>query len=240
MLRETTRRVLTTALAQESPGGLPGWRDRSGSAEIRFLGRGEQGVRESDVAWLGRNRPQAWMRQVHGAKVLAGRSGECGEGDALATSTRGLALSVVTADCVPVLLAADDRVAAVHAGWRGFVGGVVAAALAEFADAGAVVAWIGPAIGACCYEVGEEVAAPVAARSSAAVRLSGRRGRPHIDLPLAVEIELARLGVGEVRRLAVCTACHPETLESYRRDGAAAGRNRSFIWLREGFGTQDD
>ena len=63
---------------------------------------------------------------------------------------------------------------------------------------------------------------------------------PHIDLPLAVEIELARLGVGEVRRLAVCTACHPETLESYRRDGAAAGRNRSFIWLREGFGTQDD
>ena len=232
--------VVTEAFTPELPGGLPGWRDRSASAEVRFLGRGAAGAPELEGGWLGRDRPQAQMRQVHGATVLAGRAGACGEGDALVTSIRGLALSVVTADCVPVLLAADDRVAAIHAGWRGFVGGVVAAALGGFAEPGGVVAWIGPAIGACCYEVGEEVAAPVAARSSAAVRLSGRRGRPHIDLPLAVEIELARLGVGEVRRLAVCTACHPETLESYRRDGAAAGRNRSFIWLREGSGTQDD
>lgn len=174
------------------------------------------------------------MRQVHGAEVLAARAGDCGAGDAMVTVESGLALVVVTADCVPVLLAAPGKVAAIHAGWRGFVGGVVAAALARFEEPGKVTAWIGPAIGPCCYEVGEEVAAPVVARSSVAVRSPGSRGRPHLDLPLAVEIELARHGVVEVRRIACCTACHPRALESFRRDGPAAGRNTSLIWLAGG------
>jgi len=163
--------------------------------------------------------------------VLVARAGNCGDGDALVTVEPGLALLVVTADCVPVLLAAGTKVAAVHAGWRGFVDGVVAATLAQFEDPRRVTAWIGPAIGPCCYEVGEEVAAPVVDRSSVAVRSVGPRGRPHLDLPLAAEIELERGGVGEIRRISFCTACHPETLESYRRDGPAAGRNTSLIWL---------
>ncbi len=174
------------------------------------------------------------MHQVHGATVLAAREGNCGEGDALISTTLDLALVVVTADCVPVLLAAADKVAAIHAGWRGLVAGVIAAALAHFEEASRVTAWIGPAIGPCCYEVGEEVARPVVAQSSSAVRSRGPRGRPHLDLPLAAEIQLARCGVGEIRRLAACTACHPRTLESFRREGTAAGRNLSLIWRRAG------
>lgn len=235
------QRAGTAAFERHTVGGVAGWRDGSAAAEVLFLGRSADGGRDAglEIAWGGRERPQSRMRQVHGATVLAARPGECGEGDAQVTAVAGLALAVVTADCVPVLIAAGDRVAAVHAGWRGFVAGVVAAALDELGDPTHAIAWIGPAIGPCCYEVGEEVAAPVVARSSAAVRSAGRRGRPHLDLPLAVEIELARSGVGEIRRLELCTACHPEILESYRRDGTSAGRNRSLIWLRDGGENQD-
>lgn len=222
------------AVEHATRAGTPGWSDRSPAAEVRFLGRSSDGGRGAGLAaaWVGEGRAQARMRQVHGAKVLAGRAGDCGEGDAMVTAVPGLALVVVTADCVPILIASAERVAAIHAGWRGFVAGIIPATVARFAEPGRLVAWIGPAIGPCCYEVGEEVAVPVAARSSAAVRSPGGRGRPHVDLPLAAEIELARAGVGEIRRLALCTTCHPATLESYRRDGAAAGRNRSLIWLR--------
>lgn len=229
------------AFERHAFGDVRGWRDGSAAAEVLFLGRSADGRRDAGFAgaWTDRERPLSRMRQVHGAKVLAARPGECGEGDAQVTAVAGLALAVVTADCVPVLIAAGDRVAAIHAGWRGFVAGVVAAALEELGDPAQAIAWIGPAIGPCCYEVGEEVAVPVAARSTSEVRSTGRRGRPHLDLPLAVEIELARRGVGEIRRLALCTACHPELLESYRRDGAAAGRNCSLIWLRDGSGNQE-
>ena len=227
--------------SRESIAGIPGWRDRSPSAEVRFLGRSADRGRAATLpaAWVGEDRREARMRQIHGATVLAAHAGSCGEGDALVTTQAGLALVVVTADCVPILLAGNDRVAAVHAGWRGLAAGIIATALEKFDDPGRVVAWIGPAIGPCCYEVGEEVAAAVVARSSDAVRSPGPRGRPHLDLPLAAAIELSRGGVTEVRTLAVCTACHPGTLESFRREGAAAGRNLSLVWLRDGGSDQE-
>lgn len=224
------------AAEPETVAGICAWRDRSASAEVRFLGRSPDGGRGAvlEQAWAAEARSLARMRQVHGATVLTAEEGLCGEGDALVTAEPGLALMVVTADCVPILVAAGDRVAAIHAGWRGLVAGVIPATLERFAAPDRLTAWIGPAIGACCYEVGEEVAGAIVARSSDAVRSAGQRGRPHLDLSLAAEIELGRCGVGEIRRLAICTACHPWTLESYRRDGAAAGRNRSLIWLRAG------
>jgi YfiH family protein len=236
--RERPSRI---ALELETLGGIPGWRDRSVSAEVRFLGRSAGGGRGAALPadWVGEKRLVAHMHQVHGATVLVARAGASGEGDAMVTSQSGLALVVVTADCVPILVAATDRVAAIHAGWRGLVGGVIPAALRCFDDPGRLTAWIGPAIGPCCYEVGEEVAGPVVARSSSAVRMQGSRGRPHLDLPLAAEIELARCGVGEIRRLGVCTFCHAGELESYRREGAGAGRNRSAIWLRARAESQD-
>lgn len=237
--RRTGAAAIASAL--ENLAGTPGWRDRSAAAEVRFLGRSVDGGRSAVVAaaWVGERRARATMRQVHGATVLAARPGDCGEGDALVTTLPGLALEVVTADCVPILVASEDRVAAIHAGWRGLVGGVIAATLESFGDPSRAIAWIGPAIGACCYEVGAEVADPVVALAAAEVLAPGRRGRPHLDLGLAAEIVLERCGVGEIRRLALCTACHPQTLESYRRDGRAAGRNRSLIWLRAGAADQE-
>ena len=144
-----------------------------------------------------------------------------------------MALCVATADCVPVVLGAGDGVAAVHAGWRGVVAGVVDRAVGALAVAVGerpVAAWIGPAIGPCCYEVGEDVASRVVAASATGVARRGRGARPHLDLVAAVEIQLRGAGVEAIERLGPCTRCAPELLYSYRRDGAAAGRNLTYAW----------
>jgi copper oxidase (laccase) domain-containing protein len=91
---------------------------------------------------------------------------------------------------------------------------------------------VGPAIGACCYEVGEEVAARVVAASAPEVAVAGPAGRPHLDLPHAARLQLAAAGVAEVIVLPRCTRCDEENLYSYRREGRRAGRNLAFIWRR--------
>ena len=164
--------------------------------------------------------------------MVAARPGLSGEGDALWTSTAELALVVVTADCVPVLVASPAAVAAVHAGWRGICAGVVGAAVAALEPSGApLTAWIGPAIGPCCYEVGEDVATRVAAASSSDVLMRRGAGRPRLDLPRAVYEQLERAGIADVRMLRRCTRCDP-SLASFRRDGPQCGRNYSVIWRR--------
>ncbi|MCY3930312.1 MAG: polyphenol oxidase family protein [Acidobacteria bacterium] len=181
----------------------------------------------------------AWLRQRHGADALrATGPGPTGDGDALIVSASGVAATVFVADCVPVLIAAGDSVAAVHAGWRGLAGGVLASAVRElnggdsFRDGARAEAWIGPAIGPCCYEVGEDVAVQVASRSGAEV-VARRPGRkPHLDLALAASRQLARLGVARVSTVKRCVRCSPDWW-SYRRDGARAGRNYGFIWREE-------
>jgi hypothetical protein len=178
----------------------------------------------------------AAAKQVHSDRVLVAREGFCGEGDALWTDEAGLALSVITADCVPVLLAAGGggRIAAVHAGWRGIEAGVVERALGALAaPPEEVTAWIGPAIGACCYEVGEDIAERVAAASDTSVVAPGDRmpgGRPHVDLAGAVRHQLVRAGLPEPRIVVRCTRCDVAGLWSYRREGRGAGRNVAFIW----------
>jgi YfiH family protein len=173
----------------------------------------------------------AWVKQVHSAVALPARPGACGEGDALFTEEGGLALSVATADCVPVLVAGPRGLAAIHAGWRGIAGGVVAAALEKLQGRpGEWTAWVGPAIGVCCYEVGDEVAQRVVAATDPGVAVPGPAGRPHLDLPRAVRHQLASAGMGEVIVLPRCTRCDEMTLWSYRREGKKAGRNLAFIW----------
>jgi len=229
--------------AAASRGGFPLWRDEADGVEVRFVGRGPELSRDETLAAVEDEAPPvAALRQVHSARVVeVSAAGSAGEGDALVSSTPGLALSVITADCVPVLLAAGDRLAAVHAGWRGVVAGVVPAAverlLAPHDDGGvpagsAVRAWVGPAIGPCCYEVGPEVAAQVVAASASDVASDGPAGRPHLDMQRAVVAQLARAGVVDVRVIGPCTRCHSELLWSYRRDGARAGRNIAFVWRR--------
>lgn len=184
----------------------------------------------------------ALVTQVHGAAVRhatggAGPLATLGEADALITCTPGLTLAVRTADCVPVLLAAPGArpgVAAVHAGWRGTAARVVTAALeALLALTGAapssVRAAIGPAIGPCCYEVGPEVAAALAAIDPGCLHPSPR-GRQAADLQGANAALLRGAGVDAIATIPRCTACDPE-LFSHRGDGPATGRQAALIAL---------
>jgi YfiH family protein len=218
----------------ELAGGHWTWRERRGPVHVVFAGRGPAHERDEVLRLVAPEAPAdlAMARQIHSATVLLARPGACGEGDALWTDRTDLALSVITADCVPVVLAGPGGLAAVHAGWRGLVNGVISAALCEVPGPLAEwTAWIGPAIGACCYEVGEEVAAQVvAAADDPNVAIPGPAGKPHLDLQAVARRQLETAGVGEVVTLARCTRCDAEKLESYRRNGKGAGRNIAFIW----------
>ena len=211
----------------------PLWCDRfvdvDGSVvEARFTGKGRpRRPAEAGAELLPSNVETAWVQQVHGADVAGAAPGLCGSADALVSGEPDLALVVVTADCVPVLLAGGGQVAAVHAGWRGVVAGVVGAALDRFSSP-PEVAWIGPAISGRVYEVSEDVAQQVVAAGGS--ETEGPRGRPHVDLQAAVAFQLSSRGVREIRTVAGCTFSEPDRFWSYRRDGAGAGRNMSWIW----------
>ena len=178
-----------------------------------------------------------WMNQVHGtgvAVVDGPQDGPVPATDALVTSTRGLVLAVVVADCVPILLADSDRgvVAAVHAGREGVRQGVLPAALSAMASLGArarhVTALLGPAVCGSCYEVPEEMQAEVARVAPAAV-VSTRRGTAGLDLRLGLADLLTRAGVRDVVHDPRCTVEDP-TLFSHRRDGVT-GRQAGLVWL---------
>jgi YfiH family protein len=188
------------------------------------------------------------VRQAHGAAVhVVGAAAPDGasrpEADALVTATPGQALAVVTADCVPILLAdpVSGAVGAVHAGWRGTAAGVTGAAVGAMTRHWSVsparlVAAIGPSIGACCYEVGEElVAAFAAAGHDEAARAAwfarDAAGRLRLDLWVANRDLLVRAGLsaGNVHVAGLCTKTHLTWFESYRAEGAAAGRLAAII-----------
>jgi YfiH family protein len=183
-----------------------------------------------------------FMEQVHGATValVDGPAAEPPVADALVTRTAGLALVVMVADCVPLLLADPHApvVAAVHAGRRGVELGVAVAALHAMQDCGArperVQAWLGPAIGGCCYEVPAEMRAAVAAAAPGAVAAEhggglSRAGRPALDLRAGLAAQLTAAGVPHVGLAGGCTADDPEYF-SYRRDGVT-GRFGGLVWL---------
>ena len=140
------------------------------------------------------------------------RPGMAGEADALMTDEAGLPLAVRTADCVPVVIHSGSAVAVVHAGWRGMAAGVVAAALRALATSGdeAQRAAIGPSIGPCCYEVGDEVVAALGGRATATTS-----GSQSVDLWSEAERQLADLAVW---RADLCTHCE-EPFHSYRATG---------------------
>lgn len=194
-----------------------------------------------DVAQLAR------VRQVHGAAVRVVRAGDLDkpipDADASMTNVPGLAVAVVAADCVPVLLA-DPRtgaVAAVHAGWRGTAANVVGAAVTamtrEFGvRSQTLVAAIGPSIGACCYEVGEELLAAFTEAGHTSVDLAewfarDQAGRLRLDLWQANADLLVGAGVPrtQVHVAGLCTKTHVDVLESFRVEGANAGRMAAII-----------
>ena len=168
----------------------------------------------------------ATVVQVHGATVLtATEAGPQGEADALITATAGLYVTVRTADCLPLLMVdvRQRRVAAVHAGWRGTVMGIPQAAIGAMgSDPADIWVAIGPGIGPCCFEVGDEVA-----------REFGESGRRCIDLFAYNRKKLLEFGVppAQIAAVAPCTQCAPGEFHSFRRDKAQAGRMHAAIAL---------
>ncbi|GAA3904404.1 peptidoglycan editing factor PgeF [Streptomyces lacrimifluminis] len=179
-----------------------------------------------------------WMNQVHGNDVAEvdgpWTTGDIPPVDGLVTATRGLALAVLTADCVPVLLAdpVAGVVGAAHAGRPGMVAGIVPAAVDAMASLGAdparIVARTGPAVCGRCYEVPEEMRAEVAAVEPAAYAETGW-GTPAVDVVAGVHAQLERLGVRDRQRSPVCTRESADHF-SYRRD-RTTGRLAGYVWL---------
>ncbi|MGV9253787.1 peptidoglycan editing factor PgeF [Streptomyces sp. NPDC003697] len=179
-----------------------------------------------------------WMNQVHGSEVArvdgpwTTRTAPAVDG--LVTAVRGLALAVLTADCVPVLLAdpVAEVVAAAHAGRPGMVAGVVPAAVDAMVSLGAdparIVARTGPAVCGRCYEVPEEMRAEVAAVEPAA-HAETSWGTPAVDVSAGVHAQLERLGVRDRQQSPVCTR-ESRDHYSYRRD-RATGRLAGYVWL---------
>ncbi|WP_149551281.1 peptidoglycan editing factor PgeF [Streptomyces marokkonensis] len=179
-----------------------------------------------------------WMNQVHGADAVVvdepWGDRPVPEVDAIVTARRGLVLAVLTADCVPVLLAdpVAGVVAAAHAGRPGLVAGVVPAAVRAMTGLGAdparIVARTGPAVCGRCYEVPEAMRAEVAAAEPAA-HAGTSWGTPAVDVAAGVHAQLERLGVRDRAQSPVCTLESSDHF-SYRRD-RTTGRLAGHVWL---------
>jgi hypothetical protein len=174
-------------------------------------------------------------RQVHGSEIRVHRGpqrpspfAEPGtdvpEVDGHVASEAGLAPLVFVADCLPVALAGPGGVAMLHCGWRGLVGGIVAHGVEAV---GATDAAIGPGIGPCCYEVGEEVLERFSGLGPGAAR--GRM----LDLAEVATRLLRRAGVERIERSGLCTSCEERLFFSHRRDAGRTGRQAGLVWRLE-------
>jgi YfiH family protein len=174
-----------------------------------------------------RDRIHIQPKQVHSATVIDANQFVPGqEGDASFTDTSQHLLSVLTADCIPILFYhPDGLVAATHAGWRGLLNEIIPATLKVLPKN--PVAVLGPAIGTCCYEVNEELAKDFFDRFGASV-IDRNFEKPHIDLVGSAILQLQQGGVSELEATDFCTYCHPDLFFSYRRDGSS-GRQMAYI-----------
>lgn len=170
-------------------------------------------------------------RQVHGARVQRHErppdGGRREEADGHATARENVAPIVLTADCLPVLIVGAGAVVALHAGWRGLAAGILeqgVRTLRELGADGPLVAAIGPAAGACCYEVGDEV------RGALGEPAAAPGGDRRIDLKAIARVQLAAAGSDGVHDVGLCTICSPGLFFSHRRDGAPTGRQAGIVW----------
>jgi YfiH family protein len=178
----------------------------------------------------------AWLEQVHGCDVVhPGESAANCRADAAVASEPGQVCAVLTADCLPLLICnrSGSRVAAIHAGWRGLLAGVIESTLAEFETGGEqLLAWMGPAIGPAAFEVGSEVRdAFIADRpGDEKAFLENRPGHWLADIYGLARSRLQAQSVDFVGGGDYCTVSEPERFFSYRRDGVT-GRMASLIWI---------
>jgi YfiH family protein len=182
------------------------------------------------------------LKQVHSALIVdmddTSAAGDAVEGDAAVTSLHGVMLGVQTADCVPILVAdvQAKAVAAIHAGWRGTSSSIAGATIARLRDkfrieANDLVAVIGPHIGVCCYEVGEEVVDQIA--DPAAFERRPEWPKPHLNLGEANRSQLLAAGIPEeqIEISSLCTRCREDLFHSFRRDGKRMGHMLSVIGI---------
>lgn len=214
--------------------------------------------RNRDAAWSSRQRWAATMgidaevivtcSQVHGASALRVDAGDAGHGarpdsasagpaDALMTNSPGVALLTLHADCAPILLVdpVGPVIAAVHAGWRGTVADIAGATVKQMheqlgSDPRRIKAFIGPAIGPCCYVVGSEVLAAWHKHTDLDT-LAAVTGDRYFDLPLANQLQLSRAGldVRNIEQVDVCTRCEEREWFSHRAQGPLTGRFGALI-----------
>jgi YfiH family protein len=232
---EESRETAQVPALAAVPGLVHGFERRSpdGRPETREAARARLAGALHDAGRL------LFLRQVHGSRVVEAPWEGTPEADSGMASRPGFIVGVETADCLPVLLVdpVARRVAAVHAGWRGTAAGVAARAVEAMRRAGSrpedLLGALGPAIGACCYEVGEELRAAFGAGASEFFR-PGPRGRPHLDVRGANRRQLVESGVSSAHIADVdeCTYCRPDLYHSYRRSGPGAGRMLSFVGFR--------
>jgi YfiH family protein len=221
-------------------GVIAAFTERTGGESAAPFGSLNLGFKEGDLPdAVRRNRelvvealgcpPFATAQQVHGSLVGDVGPAQAGQGfhdleglegcDALVTSEREVPLAILTADCVPIAMTDGRRVAAVHAGWKGLRARVLAVALTHFPDPSEVTAAIGPAIGPCHYEVGEEVVRQVAHGVRGEAVAERRDGSWFLDLAATAAGVLRARGVEDVHGTGLCTACEAGRFFSYRRDG---------------------
>lgn len=189
-----------------------------------------------------------WLNQVHGsavAELATLAPGQVPDADASVMRGPGAVCAILTADCLPVLFcdAAGTVVAAAHAGWRGLAGGVLATTVAAMraAGAGEILAWLGPAIGPQCFEVGGEVRAAFlagaaepaerAAIDAAFVARPAADDKYLADIYALARVALRREGVDRIAGGQHCTVTEAASFYSYRRDGVT-GRQASLIWIK--------
>ena len=181
------------------------------------------------------NLPSApvWLEQVHGNRVIkANQSTQLQQADASYSEQAGVVCAVMTADCLPVLLATSggDKIAAIHAGWRGLLAGIIRHTVNAL-DATNIIAWLGPAIGPDCFEVGSEVRNAFVKQSAdfAGGFKQINQNKYLADIYQLATIELATMGVTQVYGGGFCTVTDKERFYSYRRDGET-GRMATLIW----------
>ena len=201
----------------------------------------DEGIVRANRALLERSlalpAPPRWLHQVHGTRSLrlteeipAGEP----EADAAFTSQSGIVLAILTADCLPILVCADDgsEIAAIHAGWRGLAAGVIESCITRLlAPREKLLVWLGPAIGPASYEVGDEVRAAFVNTDADAAEafVPTRPGHWHCNLYTLARRRLEALGIRRIYGGGFDTFVD-DRFYSYRRDGAGSGRFASLIW----------
>lgn len=184
---------------------------------------------------LATDHPPAWLQQVHGTAIVTAGADNM-EADGVHTADTDWPCAVLTADCLPVLLARRDGtgVGAFHAGWRGLHGGILQRAVGTLSPAGEpLAAWLGPAICRQCYQVGDEIRRAFLdwhGDAAAGFYRDAEPGHWRMDLAGLASLALRAAGVDDIQGGDRCTVCENHLFYSFRHEGRT-GRFASLVWL---------